>query len=226
MSQETYAPTTRHQSNKGRGWLFGCLIVLIIGMIAVIVLASTVYVGLRNLRDSVTDTAPQELPITELSAETLEAAQAKVAVFKEAVTNDQPTVPLVLSQDDLNALVQGDSDYKYMKDKIHFSLEGDEIGGAISIPLEALGVSFLEGRYINGAATFSVFLRDGLLHVYIRSLELKGEPAPEAFLSGIRTENLAKDPQRDDPEFREVLERLESVEIKDGQLIVTPKKTE
>ncbi len=226
MSQETYAPTTRHQSSKGRGWLFGCLIALIIGMIAVIVLVATVFVGLRNLRDSVTDTAPQELPITQLSAETLEAAQAKVAVFREAVTDDQPTAPLVLSQDDLNALVQGDPDWVFMKDKIHFSIEGDEIGGAISIPLEALGVSFLEGRYINGAATFSVFLRDDLLHVYVRSLELKGEPAPEAFLSGIRTENLAGDPQRDDPELREMIERLESVEIKDGQLIVIPKNKE
>ncbi len=57
--------------------------------------------------------------------------------------------PLVLSSDDLNALIE---DKPEMKGKIYVTVEGDEVKGRVSIPLGELGLPMVKGRYLNGKA--------------------------------------------------------------------------
>ncbi len=89
----------------------------------------------------------------------------------------------------------------------------------MSIPLH---LPFVKGRYLNGAASFKASLENGVLIVTAHSIEVKGKPLPEPFMSQLRNENLAKDAYRD-PKNAESLRKIESIEVKDGKLTIKPR---
>jgi len=179
--------------------------------------------ALDHAREAFTDDRPADLPAVTVDEERFGELMAEVTGFAQAVSQDQPAPPLELSQDEINLLINGHPDWAELKGRAYVTVEGEEIKGEISVALGEIGIPFMEGRYLNGSATFSVFLRDGLLHVYLRSLDVKGVPVPDQFLEAIRTENLAADATRD-PDAQKVLGKLDSIEIVDGVVRITPKR--
>jgi hypothetical protein len=226
-----------------------CLIAGAIGCLVVIALIVIAGVGgyfavkgvITGLVDEYTDTEPAELPVVEVSDEELEALQARVAAFKAAVEGEEAPVPedgtdvtaevtaeamapgeaLVLSERDINALIQNDPEWQQMKGKIYVSIEDDLVKGEVSFPLDELEFEMVKGRYFNGSATFNVHLRNGALFVTMDSATLRGTPVPDEFMAGLRAENLAKNYQQD-PEFRKFLDKLDSIEVEDGTISITP----
>jgi len=199
--------------------LVGCL-----GAIAVVVfLVVAIYVVVRmtigNVVESYSDDAPQEIPVSTMSPEDYAALKERFDAFTQAIEQGTPVAPLELTSDDVNALIQNDPNWSELKGHVHVSLEGDLVNSAVSMPLEAFN---LPGRYVNGNGQFSVFLRDGLLYVHIESLQVGSNPLPEAFVQGMRSENLAKE-YNNDPQVRETLSKFESVEVVDGILRMVPK---
>ena len=83
-------------------------------------------------------------------------------------------------------------------------------------------IAELANRYFNGSATLRVALLNGVLDVAPDSIEVRGKPLPEAFAQGIIGKNLAEKAM-DDPKQREALDKLESIVVKDGTIILTPK---
>ena len=65
-----------------------------------------VYRFLNRLVDEYTATAPRELPKVEMPAEQRQALKDRVEAFRKAVEEGTPTEPLVLTSDDLNALIE------------------------------------------------------------------------------------------------------------------------
>ena len=84
---------------------------------------------------------------------------------------------------------------------------------------------FLEGRYINGAATFTADIQNGRLQIYTESLDVKGSPPPDEFMTGLRNENLAKE-FNNQPENQALLQRIEDITIEGGKLTITLKGDE
>ena len=82
-----------------------------------------------------TATAPQELPKVEMSGEKRQTLRDRVEAFRKAIDEGTPTEPLVLTSDDLNALIEDDED---LKGKFFVKVEEDEIKGQVSIPLDPL----------------------------------------------------------------------------------------
>jgi hypothetical protein len=215
FSPEPYAATPRQ-----RGCFFyGCIIASILAVLMVILLALAaffVYRTLNQLVDQYTATEPRELPKVEMPAEQRESLKDRVESFRKSVEAGTPTEPLVLTSNDLNALIEENPE---LKGKIYVAVEGNKLKGQVSIPLEFLGLSMVRGRYLNGEADLKASLLDGVLIVTLDSIEVNGQRPPEQFLTSMRQQNLAKDAYKD-PKNAEMIRKLESLEIKDGKIIL------
>jgi len=221
----SYEQSPAPVGKKGRGCLFyGCLTGIVLLLIAgIMVVVAIQYV--RNLVNTYTDSGPMVMPKVELPVAEYEALEKRVAEFKECLDKSNGVPALILSGAEINALISNQPNASPLKDKFHISLEGDQIKGQVSIPLGDTHLPFTKGRYLNGAAAFKASLQNGVLIVTANSIEVKGKPLPEAFMSQLRSENLAKDYYRD-PKNAETLRKIESFEIKDGKIIIKPRESQ
>jgi hypothetical protein len=204
-------------------FFYGCIIASVLALLMVILVSVAVYFSVRFLGQKVeiyTGTAPLQLPKVEMPAEQRQALKDRVEVFRKAVDSGTPAEPLVLTSDDLNALIEEDEE---LKGKIHAKIEGNEVKGLVSIPLDLLGqvpfLSMFRGRYLNGEADLKASLEDGVLIVTLDAIEVNGKKVPEEFMINVRQQNLAKDVYKN-PKQAERLRKLERLEIKDGKIIV------
>ena len=157
-----------------------------------------------------------QLPKVEMPEEQRKALKDRVEAFRKAVNAGTPIEPLVLTSDDLNVLISENED---LKGSIYVTVEGDEVKGKVSFPLDKLNVGMVRGRYLNGEADLKASLKDGVLIVTLDSIEVNGKKPPEEFLQGMRQQNLAKDAYKDQ-ETANMMRKLESLEIKDGKIIL------
>jgi hypothetical protein len=215
--------THDHVPSQKRGCLFyGCLTAAGLA----VVLAVVAFLGLRFVNRSVnrlisqyTDTAPVALESVRLPPAEREALQARVATFQEALESQTVARELSLSDTDLNALL---AEQKDLKDRVLVRLEGDRVKGRISLPLQDVGPFKLQGRYLNGEATFRVALADGSLAVTLEDVNVKGNPLPAVVMNELKKKNLAADILRN-PEAAETIARFASVQVQDGRLVLKNK---
>ena len=81
-----------------------------------------------------------------MPAEKRQALKDRVEAFRKAVEAGTATEPLVLTSDDLNALIEENAE---LKGKVYVKIEGDEVKGQVSIPLERLAdLPMFKGRYL------------------------------------------------------------------------------
>jgi hypothetical protein len=210
---------------KPRGCFFyGC----IISLFAFVVLAIGIGLGAWYLVskgneyiNQYTDTAPLPIPAVEMPAEEREALTKKVEEFKTEVDEKTAVEPLVLTSDQINALMD---ERPELKGRMHVDLEGDTIKGTVSIPFEKNAGPFkLKGRYLNAKGTFTASLVDGAIDVRVKEAEVRGMPIPPQFMSELSKQNLAKDVKLDE-EARRTIARFERIEVKDGKLYIIPAK--
>jgi hypothetical protein len=215
FSPEPYGPPPRQ-----RGCFFyGCIIASILAvlmLILVAVIGFVAYRALNQLVDQYTSTQPRDLPKVEMPAEERAALKDRVEAFRKAAEAGTPIQPLVLTSNDLNALIE---ENEQLKGKIYVSVEGDKLKGQISLPLDLLKLSMVRGRYLNGEADLKASLQEGVLIVTLDSIEVNGQRPPEEFLTQMRQQNLAKDVYKDS-KHSEMIRKLESLEIKDGKIIL------
>jgi hypothetical protein len=219
-----FTPEPPQAMPRQRGCFFyGCIIASILAVLFVILMGVITYFGFRFLNqfvDQYTSTTPQQLPKVDMPAEKRQALNDRVEAFKKAVETETPTEPLVLTSDDLNALIEEDED---LKGKFFLKIEGDEIKGQVSIPLDPLAKgpfrAMFEGRYLNGKAAFKASLQNGVLMVTLDSIEVNGKTPPDELMTQVRQENFAKNAYNN-PKNAETIRKLESLEVKDGKIIL------
>jgi hypothetical protein len=205
---------------KQRGCLFyGCLSLAIIGLLMIVGILVVGYFAKRAINRLIadyTDTTPAPIQKVEYPPEQLEALRARLKGFKEAMDRGGAPAELVLNAEDLNALITAE---KNLSGKVFVQIDEGKIKGNISLPLEDLGPLKLKGRYLNGTGVFKVKLENGFLDVTLDTLEVKGKSLPDPFLRELKKQNLAKD-ATNDPEARDTIEKLQSIQVKDGQVIL------
>jgi len=81
----------------------------------------------------------------------------------------------------------------------------------------------LQGRYVNATGLFHVAIKTNELWISAQSLAVRGEPIPRNIMREVAPENLA-DRFNQDPRAAAGLKKLESIEVKDGKLVIVPKK--
>jgi len=221
-----FSPEDGEPRSRGRGCFFyGCVFASVLSLLAVIALGVTAFIGYRFVNRFVTEwtaTTPVELPKVQISEDQRRSVRERVEAFRKAVNEGTATEPLALSGDDLNALIEENPN---LKGTVYARIEGDKLKAQVSIPLDRFKIGMVRGRYLNGEAELKASLSSGFLVVNMDTLEVNGKRPPEKFLEGLRKQNLAKDAY-DNPKNAEMLSRFESMTIKDGKIILTPRRRE
>ena len=216
---------------KGPGCLFwGCLISGILFVITVILIIALVFFVRGKIVDVLkeyTEPSAAELPEIQLAEEERQQVVDRWESFRESLDSEEPT-ELVLTSDEFNVVAQHMT--PEAADHVYFTIEGDELKGQLSVPVGEFGKNFLktdqlDNRFFNASGTFDVELRDGSFRLFLQSAEVKGEPIPEEALAQVKNQNLAEN-LADDPEKRELFSKFESIEVKDGKIIMTSKGAE
>jgi hypothetical protein len=214
-----FSPEQYEAPPRQRGCFFyGCIIASVLALVMLVFVAILLFVAYRwanRMVEEYTSTAPIPLPTVEMPAEQRQAVKDRVENFRKAVESGTASDPLVLSSDDLNALIE---DNPELKGKLYVTVDGDELKGKVSFPIGEF-IPMLKGRYLNGEADLKASLRDGVLIVTLEEIEVNGKKAEGEFLKALRQQNLAKDAYKDE-KSAEMLRKLESLEIKDGKIVL------
>jgi hypothetical protein len=197
--------------------LYGCLGVFLLTAIVVVGGGFGAYWWFTAQVKRYTADAPANLPVVELSDEELAAIQARIDAFKETIEAGDTPEDLVLTAQELNALITQDED---MRGKVFVRIADGEVSGDVSIPTDFLPGG--KGRFFNASATFEVSLENGVLIVTLQDAEVKGEKLPQQFIDGMGQENLAKDAYKD-PEVAATLRRIESISIENDKIVLKPR---
>ena len=210
---------------KGRGCFFyGCLTTVVLFLVCALGLYFGARLMLNRAIEKYTVTTPVPVRQVEGTPEEIKAVQDRFKGFAEAIRSKGPAEPLVLSEKDLNLLINNVAELEQFKNHLYVAIEGRKLRGTMSLPLDSLGFSKLQGRYFNGVAELKASLENGVLQVTLDTLEVNGEPLPEHLMAGVRGQNLARDVYKDQKSL-EVLRQLETIEVDDGRVLVKPRAT-
>ena len=220
---------------KAHGCFFyGCITSIILLLVLILGAWLGVHLMIKKGQQIVaeyTDTAPAQLPKSELSDAQTKNLKARVEAFSKAVDAHSNTPPLVLTGPELNALIASNAGTNGASNAVYVTLDGDTIKGQVSLPLDVmdqvpvLRPFHLKGRYLNGACTMQAGVTNGTLGVYIKTLEVKGKPLPQQFMTPLTQQNWA-DSYNQNPNNGPAFDKYESITVKDSTMIVTPKKNE
>jgi len=216
---------TNPQKPAGRGCLFWGGIIAGILLLLALLAGYATYRYARALVHNYTDTKPIEMPVVRLSGTEMTNLQQRVDHFDKALEKDKPVAPLVLSADEINAMIENANKTNPVPVRFHVSFNDDLLQAQLSVPTDSFGVRMLKGRYFNGSGDFAVSLHDGRLMLNVKSLSVKGKPLPEQFMQSIRGQNFA-DAWTNDVEFNRSLSKLSEIKVEDGKLYVIPKTAE
>jgi len=203
-------------------FFYGC----ISGVVLLVMVLGALLLGLHYMKKMVnryTDVKARELPTLQMSQAEMAQVKQRLESFQQAVREQRATKPLTLTADDINALIATGGDQQSLKGKVYVTLDGDQVKGELSVPLQDVGLSMLRGRYLNGTATFNLSFREGKLSVTPQTIQVKGEPLPEVYLREIRKQNLAF-ALTNDAGAAAVLKGLEEIQVKEGKLVIEPKQ--
>jgi hypothetical protein len=214
---------TNQAKKTPRGCLYyGC----IMGLVLALMLVVGLLFGLRFARKMInefTDNKPAPLPALRMEPAQISQVQAKVTAFAESVKAGKTTPALELTGDEINALISTNASLQPLRGKLFVTLEGTQIKGQVSVPMEDLGLPLFRGRYLNGTGTFRLTFAAGILRFLPETLEVKGKRVPDTYLERIRKQNLASRMTEGDPEAAAAFDRLQDIQVKDGKLVIVPK---
>lgn len=216
---------TNPQQKQRRGCFF-------YGILAAAVLAAVTllgaYLGLRyakRLVTQLTDDRPKQLPFVHLSDTQMFQLHDRVNSFGEDIRDGQNVAPLELSPDEVNALIETDPGLAALKGHVYISIETNQLKAQISFLAQDLGLEAppLHNRYVNANGLFDAGLTNDELRITAESLMVKGKPVPRHIMRQVTAQNLAAKFNAD-PKVAAGLKKLQAIQVKDGKLVIVPKK--
>jgi hypothetical protein len=216
------------QPRKGRGCFFyGCITCLILCF----VLGVGLFFGVRYLIKTANgwiaqyaDTKPMPLPTVELPPAEMKPLLDRITAFSDALDAHTNAAPLILTGEQVNALLASRPELAVFKGKFFVSFEGEQAKAQISLPLETFPITKIldaKGRYLNGSGTFHLAINNGVLSVFLTSLEDKGQAVPASFLSKMQNVNLAQNANTGSNAA--VFNQIESLQVTNGTLVIQAK---
>jgi hypothetical protein len=216
------------QPRKGHGCFFyGCITCLILFLVLAIGLFFGARYALGRLNRWVaqySETSPMPLPAVQLPSQEMQGVLDRVTAFSDAIEARSNTPPLILTGPQVNALLASRPELAAFKGKYFVSFDGDKAKAQISLPLEMLPkLPMVEtaGRYLNGSGTFHLGITNGMLYVFLNSLEVKGQAAPPTFVAALQRDNLAQNANTGSNAA--VFNQIESLQVTNGALVIQAK---
>ena len=220
---------------KKRGCFFyGCLSCII----AAILIAVTGFLGVRFLVGRInatimeyTEASPRALPTVDMPTNEIAQLKERAAAFGRALDAHTNTPPLILTGPEINVLLRTAQQTKDAKlnERFYVSLEGEHIKAQTSLPLDEfpqLPLIHTKGRYLNGVADVTATVTNAAVSMNINSVMVKGKPLPAQLLMQMQQfqRQMLSQNVNNNPTNAPYLERLESVEVKDGTMILKAKQ--
>jgi hypothetical protein len=206
---------------RRRGCLFYAFCIATFGLVILAGLLLGILQTLRNF----TEASPRSFPAANISSADVEQLQRRIDSFRDTVRAARPSAPLSLSPNEINALIGTYPDLRVLKSKLYIeSLESNQVKAQISMPASQIPVGvfrFFKNRYLNGNAILDLSFKNGTLHLDPQSVTVKGKPLPPRYMELVRGRNLAQ-VVNNDPRLSVGLNKLQTIEVKDGKLIIIP----
>ena len=202
---------------------YGC----ISGLVVMLIVVVAGLIGLhyaKKMFNQFTDSQPLALPPVQMSQVEIDNLHERIDAFQKALHEHQPAEPLTLTSDEINALIATSPNLRGWKGKFYVTLEGEQVKGQLSVPLEEIGLRIFKGRYLNASGTFHFSFHNGVLRFTAQQLAVKGKPVPELYMQSIRQQDLAQN-VKNDPQTKADLDQFKEIEIKDSKLVLVPKES-
>jgi hypothetical protein len=218
------SPFPYEPERKQRGCLFyGCIFsAVLLGLILLVIglVGWATYREANKFVQQFAEDAPVPIPVVEKPPAEVDAIRARIKTFSESLGAGTATEPLELSADEINALIAA---VPQIRGIAAVELVDGNIRGKVSLPIERMPFGTLfKGKYLNGTATIDARIVDGHPVIMLVGLETKGKRVPDAYLVSIRGHNFVEDIDKDG-DAADTIGRLQSIAVKDGKLILTPK---
>ncbi len=230
VKEQMQAQAPPKKGGCGRCCLMSCLGLIAISVVGVVAGVVLVPRYIRSLRENVFATAPAELPKVTATDQEIDAIKARAERFAKTLDDPNQSGTLVLTADDINKMIARDPDWQKSPVTPYFEIKDGRVIGHFVIPIDKVATSeddrkvveFLgvEGRYINATAVVRLSLRDGRLDVYLDEMKASGKALPRLLASWLRKQNLGQKMLDENAEMRESIRKLESIEVKDDQIII------
>lgn len=207
-------PRRYRKRHKNLGCATGCGTALVIALVATIAGATAMFYAFNRAVYSVLSEERRPFSAIPVTAEESKALRARVKEFTRALGHGEPAQELLLSADEVNALLEELARENHMENPVRVSFDNDRIQAELSVPLR--------GLYLNGSGELSLGFSNGVLQVYANRLEVNGKTPPKGIMELMQKHNLAQI-FMDDAESAEVVKRLKYVTVTNGRLKITPK---
>ena len=204
---------------KGFPWgclLGGCLGIMLLGALAVGGAMFGMYRFVSGQVAKYTSDHAVELPSVNITDDEVKAIEAKLEDFKTQFESGDAPQELVITIDEINALIAGNSD---LKGHVYVKIVDGNLHADVSVPLDDLPIPGAKGRYFNGSVTLHVEMENGVLIAQVVDAEANGQAVPASVLEGMKDENLAEG-MYDDPDTAKALSRCESLEIQADRIVL------
>lgn len=223
-TQQPIQPTAK-KSGCGCGcFAAGCLTVIVLIILALVGL----FFVFRSYLYKLTSDTPIALPQVEVQESDLPVVQSKLAAFEAAMTGTGQVAPLALSGREINSLIALHPEskplaeffgVKSLGEVVRIQINGDQMQFDASLPLPAV----FAGRYVNVSGAFTAHYLKKKLTVNVQNFSYNGQLLSEAEMKALRGQDFGAEIAKN-PDTSRLLEKLESLEIRDGNLVVTPKE--
>lgn len=223
MTQDTIPPLPKSSSNAS-GCIIGCLIVLVIALVGAGLVGYSIYRAGVGTLDAFTESEARPIPEVTMTGEEQTAAEEKLSHFMTALKaeeNDEKVFEF--TGQEINVMLRSNEAAAALGESVHVTIENGVVTGEVSLDIgQLIPLPFLQGRFANGEATFSISSRDERLFVFVEDFRVKGEQVPEEVLQKFRQTNLAEDAMSD-PDFRAFMQNVDAVDVVGDKLVVTLK---
>lgn len=130
---------------------------------------------------------------------------------------------LVLTADEINAIIVRQPEFADFKDRIRVGIEGDTMTGLLSVPLDDIPelqrIGAARGRYFNGTAKFKAWVRDGKAGFELLEAKAGDTALPKKAIAEINAEFAREGDPLNNPDARETgAADLALLEIADGKV--------
>ena len=188
-------------SSEGRSYLkymligcFGTLLVLIVSGLAIVVGGKY---ALDYALEEFADENPTAFSESTLDPEELAIVEEKFDSFFNGEGGDLTKKSLSMTSDELNHLVANTPEFSDIKDKVRFTIEGNQMKTQLSLPMDDFRKMYpdipqgmLQGKYINADAVIEFRSSGKSVGAYVKSMTIKNKQVPSGLLSKIQDRNL------------------------------------
>jgi hypothetical protein len=200
-----------------------CVALVIFGVVA-----AKNYFGKMVEEYTATEYVPIETP--QASPEQVASALEKFDSFSEGIGAGGSPVPLTLTGEELNLILWNHANFAAVAGKANAEIEGDVLTSEVSLNFDELPIpegffaDALKGKFFNGEISLKLGMAAGRPALYMEGLSVNGNAVPDAFMTGMKTQNLLEDASKN-PEATAFFDRIEDLRIEDGKLFIIPKAT-